>query len=159
MEIACNIMLSQVVLAIMINAIDVGRGQALLTGTQKMFQASVFHIVRAKQDFVRHEQNGGVIWLQQIVSHRYFEVVTMSVIILNVIVLLLESPDAPLSHQAVLHIVEQVFVCFYVVEQVIKITAFSWAYFVPKINGSRVVSLTNTFDFVVSLISFLQIYP
>jgi len=70
---------------------------------------------------------------------------------------LTESYSAPPAQREFLLAANVIFVYFYAVEQAIKITAFSWAYFLPKINGSRCLSYTNIFDFAVSLASFLEI--
>ena len=75
----------------MINGIDVTRGYALLTAPQKVFESSLFMIESAQHNFVHYVQKEGVLWLQEVVLHKYVDGVTMCVIFVNIVVLLLES--------------------------------------------------------------------
>jgi hypothetical protein len=156
-EMLCNLMLFQAMMAIMINAINVTRGLALLTSPQIVFESTVSTIQNARREFVRYVQAEGIEWLQMLVQHPYFEGVTTMVIFINILVLLLDSYSLGEAEQAGLGVANQLFVYFYVLEQGLKMAAFSWAYFVPKINGSRRVSYSNAFDFIVTLCSFLEI--
>jgi len=156
-ELVCNLMLFQAMQAIMINAIDVTRGHALLTTRQISFQSTVATIENARQEFVRYVQTEGIEWLQVYVLHPYFEGFTALVIMINILVLLLDSYKLGEAGQVALSAANQLFVYFYVLEQGLKMVAFSWAYFVPKINGTRWVSYVNVFDFVVTIASLLEI--
>lgn len=63
-----------------------------MTSSQKAFESSVFLIDRAKCEFVKFVQKEGIEWLQEVVLHAYFEAMTTTVIIINIIVLLFGSP-------------------------------------------------------------------
>ena len=156
-DLVCNVILFQTVMAIMINAIDVSRGHALLTDPQRVFGSSVSLINRIKNEFVLDVQKEGIPWLQEIVLHRISENFTTLVIVVNIVVLLFESYSAPPAQRKFLQRSNTIFVYFYAFEQVVKMTAFSWAYFLPKISGVRRVSWSNVFDFVVSSLSLLEI--
>ena len=156
-DLVCNVILFQTVMAIMINAIDVSRGHALLTDSQRVFGSSVSLINRIKDEFVLNVQKEGIPWLQEIVLHRIFENFTTLIIVVNIVVLLFESYSAPPAQRKFLQRSNTIFVYFYAFEQVFKMTAFSGAYFLPKINGVRRVSWSNVFDFVVSSLSLLEI--
>ena len=156
-EILCNLLLFQAMMAIMINAINVTSGYALLTSPQIVFESTVSTIQNARREFVRYVQAEGIECLQMLVQHPYFEGVTTMVIFINIVVLIFDSFSLGEAEQAGLGVANQLFVYFYVWEQGLKMAAFSWAYFVPKINGSRRVSYTNVFDFIVTLGSFLEI--
>jgi hypothetical protein len=158
LDFVCNSILFQASTAIMIHAIGVTSGRVLLTAHQKAHATCVGLILKAQKDFVKHKQNEGIEWLQNLVKHRNFERLTTLVILTNIMVLLVESYNTPEWQRKVLQVLNQLFVYYYAAEQVVKVAAFSWAHFFPKINGKRRVSFSHLFDFLVSLVSLIEVF-
>jgi len=63
------------------------------------------------------------------VEHKYFEATIMGAILLNTVVMSMRHARMSSGYELSLEIMNWIFACFFNLEAVLKITAYSWRYF------------------------------
>lgn len=135
-----------------------------MTRPQKVWQATLVTIKHMEEGFSRDAQPCGYRPLQIIVQNRWFERLTTTIVTANVVAFCIDHRDIPAEVSEKLMHANYFFIAFYGVEQTIKITAFSHAYFFPYKKAkkgqrhSRGFSAVNFVDFVISAASLADVF-